>query len=286
MTMLLSTPQATPQPYRPPRLPRADAAAVVRKRVSEVEYWENYYEDSDHHYEWNNGYLEEKGVSNYSTILMYDWFTRLLDQYLTAYPIAHKIMLEMGFRLTFPHHRSIRKPDFALIRHDNPVPIGPFDLTYQGVCDLCVEALSDSTQEQLERDTVTKKEEYARGGVTEYYILYSHDEEMAFYRRNRHGLYVPIKPVKGVIQSQVLPGFQFRRLDLYNRPSVLEMSHDKVYQGFVGLDLQAERQRAEAERRKVAEAKQKTAAAEHRAQVAEAKLQQLEAELARLRQRK
>jgi hypothetical protein len=42
--------------------------------VTEAEYWEKYYNDHDVIYEWNNGYLEEKPVSDYSTILMYKWF--------------------------------------------------------------------------------------------------------------------------------------------------------------------------------------------------------------------
>lgn len=46
--------------------------------VSEADYWENYYENSDVVYEWNNGYLEEKPVSDKSTILMYQWFLELL----------------------------------------------------------------------------------------------------------------------------------------------------------------------------------------------------------------
>ncbi|MCP4109136.1 MAG: hypothetical protein GY749_27005, partial [Desulfobacteraceae bacterium] len=33
--------------------------------VSEDEYWEKYYEHPDFSYEWNNGYLEERPVSDY-----------------------------------------------------------------------------------------------------------------------------------------------------------------------------------------------------------------------------
>jgi len=77
--------------------------------------------------------------------------------------------------------------------------------------------------------------------------------------------------------SNVLPGFQFRVTDLQRQPSLAEMSKDGVYQGFVGLDRQAERQA-----RQLAEAQVQAERAAR--QVAEAKLQQLEAELARLRQ--
>lgn len=51
---------------------------------------------------------------------------------------------------------------------------------------LCVESLSDSTKDDVERDTVIKKFEYEFAGVQEYYILDPNNEHMHFYRRNRH----------------------------------------------------------------------------------------------------
>ncbi len=47
---------------------------------------------------------------------------------------------------------------------------GP-DRTYQGIFDLCIESLSDSTRSEIERDVVAKKNEYEAIGVQEYYIL-------------------------------------------------------------------------------------------------------------------
>jgi hypothetical protein len=245
--------------------------------VSEEEYWELYYEEADHSYEWNNGYLEEKGVSDYATMLMYEWFFKLLDHFLTVHPIAKKTFLEMGFRLALPLQTQIRRPDLGVVRVDNPVPLRDNDRRYRGIFDMCIEALSDSSRQELERDTVTKKAEYAASGVKEYFMLYAQGEPMAFYRLTPQGVYVPIKPVKGdIIQSQVLPGFQFRRLDLYNRPSAEEMSEDRLYQAFVLPALQA--------------AKREAAAAANRAQAAETqvvaeKIARLaaEAEIARLK---
>jgi hypothetical protein len=102
---------------------------------------------------------------------------------------------------------------------------------------MCIEALSDFTEKEKERDTVTKKQEYAASGVKEYYILHKSDA-MAFYRLNAHGVYVPIEPVgQGIIKSKVLPGFQFRISDLSQKPSLKKMTDDPVYQGFVLLDL-------------------------------------------------
>jgi hypothetical protein len=53
-------------------------------------------------------------------------------------------------------------------------------------------------------------------------------------KSNAKGVYIPIKPTKeGIIKSSVLLGFQFRRKDLFNKPSPEEMIADKVYKGFV-----------------------------------------------------
>ncbi len=90
-------------------------------------------------------------------------------------------------------------------------PLSPHDKSYLGTFDLCIEALSDSTIEIMERDTVTKKEEYAISGVKEYYILDGRRERTQLYRLNAKGVYIPIKQAKGnIIKSKVLPGFQFQ----------------------------------------------------------------------------
>ena len=66
------------------------------------------------------------------------------------------------------------------------------------------------------------------------------------YRLNKQGKYEKIKASNGgVIQSEVLPGFQFRIGDLYRRPTPKEMVTDSVYRGFIMLDYQAEKERAD-----------------------------------------
>jgi hypothetical protein len=117
---------------------------------------------------------------------------------------------------------------------------------------MCIEALSDSTTEIMERDTITKKIEYAQAGVKEYYILDSHAERTQFFRLNKaRGVYTPIKRLKGgIIKSKVLPGFQFRFEDLFSKPSPDEMINDKVYQDFVLPAYAKANQRAQLERQR------------------------------------
>ncbi|MCP4698246.1 MAG: Uma2 family endonuclease, partial [Gammaproteobacteria bacterium] len=226
-----------------------------RRRVTEAEYWEKYYEHPDTVYEWHNGYLEEKPVSEHVTYLMYKWLLELLDYYLMTCPVAELAGLEMGFRLVLPEEINIRRPDLGVVLNDNPVPLLLTDSSYNGSFNMCVEAVSVSTKGMIKRDTVTKKGEYAKGGVQEYYILDGHKNHTKFYRLGAHGRYVSIKPLKGgIIRSEVLPGFQFRISDLYKRPSPDEMISDDVYKGFVFPGYSEAKQQAE-------EAKQQAEAA-------------------------
>lgn len=219
------------------------------KRVSEADYWAYYYEHPDFSYEWNNGILEEKPVADVSNADLYRWFLILLNAFLEAQPIARMVNLEIGFRLALPDKTTIRKPDLFVVRNDNPVPLHDSDRTYAGICDLCVESLSDSTTQEIERDTKTKKAEYEGVGVHEYYILDASGKYTAFYRRTPDGDYAPIHTGRDkVIRSQVLPGFQFRLADLYRQPALIELTEDPVYQQYVLLEYQAERRRADQER--------------------------------------
>ena len=52
--------------------------------VSEEVYWRDYYDLGDICYEWNNGRLEEKPVSDVETNLLYAWLLDLLRRYLES----------------------------------------------------------------------------------------------------------------------------------------------------------------------------------------------------------
>lgn len=222
------------------------------KRVSEALYWDAYYEYSDISYEWNDGVLEEKPVSDYLSFLVYLWFVSLLEQFLTVHPIGKMVGLEFGFRLALPDKVAIRKPDLGVLSSKNPVDLDLYDRSFAGVFDLCIEVLSDSERSEIERDTRVKFLEYEQAGVREYYILDRKGTHTAFYRRTPSGKYAPIMagntPEGRLIRSEVLPGFQFRIDDLYRRPSLEEMAQDPVYCGFVLPFYQESRQRADAEK--------------------------------------
>ncbi|CAN2049339.1 putative restriction endonuclease domain-containing protein [Candidatus Magnetomoraceae bacterium gMMP-1] len=230
-------------------------------RVSEEEYWEKYYEYPGRCFEWNNGVLEERPVGDYLSFKMYRWFFILLDQYLKNLKNAEPVGLEMGFRLSIPSKTTIRKPDLAVVLNSNPVPIESEDRTYHGIFDICIEFLSDSTPNEVIRDTVIKKAEYCAVGVKEYYILDRLGGETIFYRLNQRGYYSEIQPINGVIRSEVLPGFQFHLDDLYNRPDFDEMVNNIIYKDFVLTEFQYAMEKATIEKQR-ADNQQKRAEAE------------------------
>jgi hypothetical protein len=223
-----------------------EPVSAAGRRVSEDDYWRRYYLESDIHYEWNDGRLEEKPMSDYDTYLVYAWFTELLRHFLRVHPIAKMVALEMGFRLPLPTRTVIRKPDLGVVRNDNSQPLLPLDCSYHGVFDLCIEALSDRDREGVERDTVDKKAEYATAGVREYYILHREPEQTAFFQLTPGGSYRPLSSVDGVIRSGALPGLQFREADLWQRPGLKQMRDDPVYAEFVLPEWRDAERRAEA----------------------------------------
>jgi len=279
-------PRAEPEPVAPP--------SQAARLCTEDDYWRTYYLESDIHYEWNNGRLEEKPVSDYETFQVYHWFMLLLGHFLRTKPMAKLVALEMGFRLPLPAGIVIRKPDFGVVCNDNPQPLLPLDVSYHGVFDLCIEALSDKERDGIVRDTLVKKAEYAAGGVPEYYILHRTPERQAFFARTAVGVYVPIAPADGVIRSRVLPGFQFRLADLCGRPEHDTLRDDPVYAAFVlpgwreaearaaaqARRADAESERADAEAHRADAAEQARRQAERRALDAEQALARLQAQLA------
>ncbi|WP_058554629.1 Uma2 family endonuclease [Thiohalocapsa sp. ML1] len=267
-----------PAPVRTKAYPAPDDAIEPRsedgRRVSEADYWAEYYQAADICYEWNNGRLEEKPVSSWDTIAVYKWLMGLLEHFLKVHPIADWVVLDMGFRLALAEKTVIRRPDLGVVRRDNPEPLRSGMASYPGVFDLCIEALSDRRQRDIRRDTVTKHGEYAGGGVPEYYILSHRDEHQAFYALDAAGHYVPLPATDGIIRSRVLPGFQFRQRDLCAQPDWDSLRADPVYAGFVlpGWTAAEQRAAAEAARAGLATERAETEAARAEAEAARAEL--------------
>ena len=281
------------RPYR-----AGDPAPDEGRRVSKAEYfarwYENPYPDIDVSYEWNNGILEAKPWPNRPQLDLYNWFLTLLQRNIATFRHAALLNLETGFELKMPdptdpsgQREAVRKPDIGVILDTNPTPWGRIDQRhFEGVCDLVVEAVSDSTRAEVLRDTEEKRVDYALGGVREYFILDPSGEYMNFYRLVSGGRYQAIQPDgEGVLRSDVLEGLQFRLADLHRKPDLEELALDPVYSGYVlpGYHVLAARAESETQR-----ADQEAAArqrAERQVTENQGRLRELEEELERLRKR-
>jgi Uma2 family endonuclease len=245
------------EPLAPPVNPFApDDGRCVTLEEYWAKWYENPYPDIDVSYEWNNGRLEAKPLPNKPQLKLYNWFLQLLLRYLSTHNIAKLINLETGFVLTIEdsaepsgQREAVRKPDIGVILNSNPVPWGGIDQRhFDGVCDMVVEAVSDSTRAELLRDTEEKRRDYALAGVKEYYILYPGREHMRFYRLIAGGHYQEIQPnADGVVASDLLPGLQFRMQDLRRQRDLVELALDDVYSGYVIPDHKIAVNKAEAE---------------------------------------
>lgn len=225
--------------------------------VSAEDYLAHYSEDPDFNYEWNNGILEEKPVSTIGQFKLYRWFLQILACYLEVNQFAESAMFEFLAQMQLSNKSVKRKPDLLVVRHDNPDPLHDDDRSYSGVCDLCVELLSTSSEEDIDRDVKDKKAEYAAAGIREYFILDRTGEYMEFYRLGANGEYEAVQPdADGVVRSEVLPGFQFRWSDLYKRPPLNELVEDPIYNQFVIPNYQLLKSYAEAEHRRAEAAEQ------------------------------
>ena len=269
------------------------------RRVTLEEYWAKWYEspypDIDVSYEWNNGILEAKPLSNKPQLDLGNWFLDLLRRYLETHAIAELINMETGFFMTMAdaeepsgRRRAVRKPDIGIILHSNPVSWGRIDQrSFAGVCDAVVEFLSDSTQKEVRRDTEEKRRDYALAGVKEYTILDPSGEHMRFYRLTPQERYEEIQPdAAEVIRSETLSGFQFRHGDLWRLPVLAELALDEVYSAYVIPDLQVAVTRAEEAEEQAAREARRAEAETIARQQAEERTQALEAELARLRRQR
>ncbi|MEM7532677.1 MAG: Uma2 family endonuclease [Chloroflexota bacterium] len=248
-------------------------------KVSLEDYWSKIYNKTERFYEWNNGILEEKPrMAQLRKYWICKWFLQLLYDYLYVNPIATIIESDMGFEFPLASGGTqVRGPDIGIVLNTNPVQLGEWEYSYQGIFDLCIELISDSRGEHITRDTQDKRTEYAHAGVTEYFILDDsrppRPNETAFYRLNANGIYQPIQPVNGIIVCSVLPEFQFRREHLFTQPDLITLLDDPVYQGYIlpyvraeRLETERERQRTEEERQRTEEERQRTEEERQRAE--------------------
>jgi Uma2 family endonuclease len=116
----------------------------------------------------------------------------------------------VAFRLA---ERQGPEPDIAFVRTDR------LHLVQRGFVngppDLAVEIVSP---ESVERDYEKKRKQYQDAEVPEYWIVDEIEQEVTLLRLDLKGQYREARPRKGVLRSEVLPGFRLKPEWLWQSP--------------------------------------------------------------------
>lgn len=158
-------------------------------------------EEENHHTEWVDEHI---GINLFILMLLQMWVQAHQAGIIRADPFNMK---------TGPNLPG-RSPDVMFIANAHRERLTSNHL--RGPCDIAVEVISP---DYCYRDTVEKFQEYAQGGVPEYWVVDYEVQQARFYSLGANGLYEEI-PVgaDGVFHSRVLPGLWLNTNWLWQRP--------------------------------------------------------------------
>lgn len=153
-------------------------------------------------------YMSSPDNTDANTLFM--WLGRLIGDFVEERELGAVYGSRVVFRL---EERQSPEPDIAFVRADrlHIVQRGFVD----GPPDLAIEIVSPDS---IERDYVRKREQYRQAGVPEYWIVDELKQGIVMLKRSNSGAYREIKPRKGVLHSQALPGFWLRPEWLWQEP--------------------------------------------------------------------
>jgi Uma2 family endonuclease len=130
------------------------------------------------------------------------WLCTLMSIFARQRDLGQVFVTRVAFRLD---DKNAPEPDIAFVRKDrlHLVKRGWVD----GAPDLAAEIVSPDS---VERDYGNKRDRYERSGVEEYWIVDELEERVTVLRLEENGRYREVRPEKGVLHSQALPGFCLR----------------------------------------------------------------------------
>lgn len=151
--------------------------------------------------EFSDGWLEVLPVPTTSHQLLIRYLLRLVNSFTTAHDVGLVLFLGVRVRL-WP--RKFREPDVVFMMKEHFDRIGE---RYWKGADLVMEVVSGGKRHR-DRDLVTKRDEYARAGIAEYWIVDPQEERITVLRLS--GKQYVVHGVFGegdVATSHLLPGF-------------------------------------------------------------------------------
>jgi Uma2 family endonuclease len=165
--------------------------------------------DEDTHAEWVDGVIEMTSPASGKHLDIGGFLHALLVQY-SRYNDLGIVRLH-GFQMKLPDLPS-REPDLIFIKKQNSARLKNTYLDGPG--DLVVEIVSP---ESNNRDYNTKFKEYAKGGVSEYWLIDQRNDTAKFYVLE-NGKYLEVKPQNGRYTSREIAGFWLQVDWLWQNP--------------------------------------------------------------------
>jgi Uma2 family endonuclease len=180
----------------------------LAENVSEADYLEYY---AEHHCEWAEGNVFAMSPITDTHLLISKWLTRLLDDYLELTLLG--VTRNDPFVLKLKGVKARRQPDIQVILGANQQNLT--STAMEGAADIVVEVISEGTQAI---DRGVKYVEYAKGGVTEYWLIDPAIQEAVFYRLNEQKEYLQILPSQQIYTTPLLPQFYLKTNWLWQKP--------------------------------------------------------------------
>lgn len=172
--------------------------------------------DDDRRAEWVDGRIEYRMPASLAHQLLCKFLLVILELFVSERRLGTVMVAPFLMRLA--SRPSGREPDILFISTENQ---GRLQTTFlDGPADLVVEIVSP---ESRERDRTEKFDEYALGGVPEYWIIDTELRIAEFYVL-RDGAYQPARiDAEGRFWSVVLPGFWIDVRWLWDQPDVRDV---------------------------------------------------------------
>lgn len=149
-----------------------------------------------------------------ATLQHQDIFNYLINLLMAYFSLTKRgRVLTQPFTQRLPNVEAKREPDLMLVLVEN---FGRIQQTFlDGPADICIEIVSE---ESINRDRITKVDEYQKGGVKEYWILDFLQQEALFYTLNTSGQYERQLLDEDNYRSPLLPGFILHVPTLWQDP--------------------------------------------------------------------
>jgi Uma2 family endonuclease len=157
-----------------------------------------------------NGVIYMASPENWDANELFVWLLRLLGDFVEERDLGKVCGSRVAFRLS---EKESPEPDIAYLRKDrlHLVQRGFVD----GPPDLAIEIVSP---ESVDRDYGAKREQYRQARVPEYGIVDEVEQRVTWLRLTAGGAYREVRPRKGVLHSEAVPGFWLRPEWLWQDP--------------------------------------------------------------------